>query len=263
MLRYSLLAEARHGFRNNQFCLMFQPRVSLSSKTVVGFEAVLYWQHPRIGLLAPSQFIEDLESSTLSAQLARFLLTESVQRVAEWRSRGLGKLFVSIGMPGAEIVREGFASQVEHILKWYDIEPSSLEVALTDRTDYSVFPTLESDLLPLQQLGVRLALDHFGTGFASLNVFRRFPFSTVKLDRSCLSGAPQDPVAREVVESFAALCERVERSAVIDGVEHESQLEWLSALSHGEVQGPLISSPVQAGEVDEFVARANGIELVT
>jgi diguanylate cyclase len=263
MLRYSILAEARHGFRNNQFFLMFEPRLSLTDKIAVGFEAVLYWQHPRIGLLAPPQFLDDLETSALSAQLARFMLTESVQRVAEWRSRGLGALVVTIGMPGAEIVREGFASQVEHILKWYEVEPRSLEIAMTDRTDFSVFPTLEADLLPLQQLGVRLALDHFGTGFASLNVFRRFAFDTVKLDRSCLSGAPEDPVARHVVESVVALCDGVERIAVIDGVEREAQLEWLGALQNALVQGPLISAPVPANEIDDFISRTNGIELAT
>ncbi|HTJ95491.1 MAG TPA: EAL domain-containing protein [Pararobbsia sp.] len=261
MLRYTLLAEARHGFRHNQFYLMFQPRVSVERNAVVGFEALLHWQHPRNGLLAPGQFVADIEMSILSAELARFLLTESIQRIAEWRARGLGDLVVSVSMPGAEIVREGFASQVEHVLKWYDVEPSLLEIDITEHTDFAVFPTLDADLLPLQQQGVRIALNHFGTGFASLNAFRRLPFNTIRLDRSFMSGAPDDPAACAIVESFVALCDRLGRTPVVDGVEHDAQRKWLSALTTAQIEGALVSPPLPANEVDEYVARTNDIEL--
>lgn len=261
MLRHAVLTEAREGFRHNQFFLVFQPRVSVASKTIVGFEALLRWRHPRNGLLTPAHFMDDIEMSPISAQLTRFLLTEAIQRVAEWRARGLGDLMLSINMPGAEIMREGFTSQVEHMLKWHKVDPSCLEIEITERTDFAIFPTLDSHVQRLQQQGVRVALDDFGTGFASLGVFRKLPFDTVKLDRSFISGAPDDPVACAVVESFVLLCERLGRVAVIEGVERDMQFDWLRTLPNVQAQGYLLSAPVAAEEIDALMSAFNGVEL--
>jgi len=271
MLRHALHMEAREGFRHNQFFLMFQPRLCATRNEVVSFEALLRWQHPRNGLLTPAHFMADLELSNVSAQLTRFLLTEAVQRIADWRTRGFGRLAMSINMPGAEIMREGFSSQVAHMLKWHDVDPQLLEIEITERTDFSVFPTLDAHVRRLQQHGVRVALDDFGTGYASLSVFQRLPFDTVKLDRSFMACAPDNNNARAVVETFIDLCQRTGRQPVIEGVEHPVQLEWLREMSGQmsaptlaqapdiEAQGYAVSPPVDSDEIETLLGKLNGI----
>ena len=257
MLRHAILTEARDGLRQNQFFLMFEPRLDAAHRDVIGFDAHLRWQHPRSGLLTPAHFMADLEMSDVSPQIVRFILTETIQRIADWQAQGFGTRLLSVTLAGTEIMREGFSSQVAHMLKWHEIDPARLEICLTERTDFAVLPRLDVPMRELQQQGLRVALDDFGTGFASLGVFRRLPFNTVKLDPSFMAGVPVDFNSRSVVETFVDLCAKVGRQPVVKGVESMAQLEWLGTLHNVHSQGYGISPPVRADDVETILAAAD------
>lgn len=263
MLRNVMIMEAREGFRQNQFFLIFQPRICSKRKTIFGYQVLLRWRHPRNGLLSPSHFMAELEMSNIAAQITRFMLTEGIQRIHEWRARGLGEFALSIRLPAMEIMREGFISQVAHMLQWCDVEPGLLEIEITEDTDFSVIPTLASQMTRLQKHGIRIALGQFGTGFASLSMLQRLPFDAVRLDRSLMSGAPDDPTARAIVETFVTLCERLGRRAVIDGVERASQLDWLCTLPPLQAQGTAISPAIDAADVETLLTRFNRADVVS
>lgn len=242
--------ELRAGLERGELRVFYQPEVDLADETPTGVEALVRWQHPSLGLLPPSEFIEVAEDSGLIVALGDWVLKEACREVASRRHiPGQDALTLSVNLSARQLGEGQLIDTVYQLLRETGLEPDRLcfeitESVLMDDVEYAI-----EALLGLKTLGVRLAIDDFGTGYSSLSYLRRFPVDVVKLDRSFVAGLGTDPAATAIVAATVNLSHALGLSVVAEGVETEEQLVALRALRCDRAQGYYWSRPAPPGEL--------------
>lgn len=264
--RATIEAELRQAIRNDEFVLHYQPQYSGATQRVIGAEALIRWQHPRKGLVAPNSFIGVAEQSNLIAPIGEWVLREAVRQAAEWRASGID-LHVAVNLSARQFSDE-LASKVELILTENQLPPEHLELELTESCLVTDMEKTVRILRALRQLGVKVALDDFGTGYSSLNYLKNFPVDTLKIDRSFICGADGGTDLR-MVKAILGIAREFDLTTLAEGVETQSQLDILERLGCDSWQGYLLSRALPADEFahfcrnsdmgrDRFLARAAG-----
>jgi EAL domain-containing protein (putative c-di-GMP-specific phosphodiesterase class I) len=233
------------GLRGGGMALHYQPRLSLRTGAVLGAEALIRWNHPRQGLISPSQFIPLAEETGLVTELGGWALEAACKEAALWP----GTTCVSVNVSARQLTDGALLRQVARALVESDLLPERLEIELTETM--LVDPSLDTVLAlsAIRDLGVGIALDDFGTGFASLASLKRLPLTAMKLDRSLVRTLPEDgedaAIARAIIQTGHALGLQV----VGEGIETEAQRGFLAASGCDEGQGYLFSRPVPAAQI--------------
>jgi len=221
----------------DEFVLHYQPLVSTNSGRIRGVEALLRWNHPEEGMIAPNAFIPQLEELGLMVEVGDWVLKAACLQNMAWQEQGLPRIRVAVNVSAQQFYRGDIAGSVERVLRETGLRPEFLELELT-----------ESLTLDLKGLGVSLSLDDFGTGWSSLSYLRRFPLDRIKIDRSFMRDIASDPAAEAVVRSILNLGSNLGLTCVAEGVETHHQLEYLQKHLCGEIQGFLFSAAVPADE---------------
>ncbi|MGX7704236.1 EAL domain-containing protein [Methylobacterium sp. Gmos1] len=239
-----------------EFALFYQPQVRLSDRRIVGAEALIRWRHPRLGLLAPGEFLAPLEASRLAAPVGRFVLREACAQAAAWRRAGAGDLRVGVNLFGAQFHSVGLVDEVRAALADSGLPPSSLELEITETIILQHDEALIAPLRALRDLGIGIAFDDYGTGYASLSLLKRFPLTRLKIDRSFVQGmeaSGRDEASREqagrdlaIVRSVLTLGRSFGLSVIAEGVETEAVAGRLLAKGCEEAQGYLFGRPMPA-----------------
>jgi diguanylate cyclase (GGDEF)-like protein len=251
--RLQLLGELRHALDHDELVLHFQPKVALSSGSVIGAEALVRWEHPERGLLGPHEFLGLAERTGLIGDITRWVLDAAVRQCAAWRRSGL-ELPVAVNLASANIVDTTLPESVAHILQRWEVPGRLLECEISEDTVMGD-PRRAGDVLErLRELGVRLSLDDFGTGHSSLSYLKRLPLDEVKIDRSFVIGMADDPSDAAIVRSTIDLARHLGLEVVAEGVETTEVLDVLAALQCDVAQGFLLSRPLPAAEFDGWLA---------
>jgi diguanylate cyclase (GGDEF)-like protein len=251
--RLKLLGELRHAIDHDELLLHFQPKVALASGRVIGVEALVRWQHPDRGLLAPADFLGVAERTGLISEVTRWVLDAAVRQCGEWRERGTD-LPVAINLAAANIVDIALPDAVEQTLRRWDVPGELLACEISEDTVMGD-PRRATDVLErLRTLGVRLSLDDFGTGHSSLSYLKRLPLDEVKIDRSFVTGMAIDPSDAAIVRSTIDLARHLGLDVVAEGVESEEVLDVLVSLDCDVAQGFLLSHPLPADQLDGWLA---------
>ena len=251
--RLTLLGELRHALDHDELVLHFQPKVALSSGSVIGVEALVRWEHPERGLLGPHEFLGLAERTGLIGDITRWVLDAAVRQCAAWRRSGL-ELPVAVNLAAANIVDTTLPESVAHILQRWEVPGRLLECEISEDTVMGD-PRRAGDVLErLRELGVRLSLDDFGTGHSSLSYLKRLPLDEVKIDRSFVIGMADDPSDAAIVRSTIDLARHLGVAVVAEGVETTEVLDVLAALHCDVAQGFLLSRPLPAAELDGWLA---------
>jgi len=256
--RLTLERELHHALERNELVLHYQPKVDMASGRICGAEALVRWQHPQRGLLAPGAFIEVAEESGLVVPLGDWVLHETLRQVADWRRLGLPALTVAVNVSSLQLRRAHMDRTVLDALARAGLDGASLCLELTESaimdTGFNVTNTLQA----IKEQGVRLALDDFGTGYSSLSYLRRFPIDELKIDRSfiveCHAG---NNSAAIITQAIIAMAHGMRLSVVAEGVETPQQLAFLRANACDQYQGYLYSRPVPASEFEALFAAAS------
>jgi len=248
----ALLAELREGLENHELVVYFQPQVDLATHQMRGVEALIRWQHPTRGLLAAGEFVHEAERSGLVNELRRLVLETSAQSWHEWSELGL-PLEVAVNIGPVDVLDTSFPSEIATLLESYAIPPWNLVLELTERTLVADERRTLDVVDELRRLGVRLAIDDFGAGFSSLACLQRFPVQIVKLDRSLLATAPEQPAARAILRGSIDLAHAIGTIVVAEGVETREQLELVQGLGCDIAQGYLLGRPAPAHEVPRLL----------
>ncbi len=249
--RLVLERDLREAMEKNQLQLHYQPKVSLDGWEVIGFEALLRWNHPEHGAITPNEFIPVAEDSGLILPMGEWALTEACCQAARWPD----PLQVAVNISPVQVMAQNLPEAVQRALKASGLAPGRLELEITESVFINDNRGTVERLHALRRLGVQIALDDFGTGYSSLAYLRRFPFDTLKIDRAFVRELLISRDARSIVRNILALAKSLRMSTVAEGVEEPLQVNVLEAEGCNMVQGYFASRPMPADQVLEFVLK--------
>jgi len=247
--RLQLETDLRRAIERQEFRMHYQPIVSLATSRITGFEGLVRWQHPDLGLVAPEQFISVAEETGSIIPIGLWVLREACRQMSAWHSTGYAHppLTISINLSSKHFIESDLADQVDRILRESGLAASSLNVEITESTMMENTERVSATLRELTALGVRLAIDDFGTGYSSLSYVHRFPINSLKIDRSFVSGMGAGGERSEIVRAIVDLAHNLHLDVIAEGVETADQLAQLRAFGCDHGQG-FFFSPAVDGE---------------
>jgi diguanylate cyclase (GGDEF)-like protein len=254
--RLKLLGELRRAIEQNELVLYYQPKVSLKTSQLLGFEALVRWRHPDQGLLAPDRFLPFAEHTGLVKPLTRYVMREAVRSCARWHQAGLD-LGVAVNLSARDLLDLHLPDEVRLLLKETGINPARLELEITENTILSDPVRTRTILNRLKELGVRLAIDDFGSGYSSLGYLKRLPLDVLKIDKSFVMTMLSDEDSAAIVRSTIDLAHNLGLEVVAEGVASEQINAILSKLQCDAAQGYYISGPIAADEAAGWAAEIN------
>lgn len=238
-----------------QFRLQFQPQVDLRDERVIGVEALLRWRDPVRGEVSPAEFIPQAEACGFIVELGRWVLDRALAQAAQWNEVGM-ELPMAVNVSALQLREAGFAGEVALALARHGVAAAQLELELTESRALEEDPVVRANLEQLGSLGVRLAVDDFGSGYCGLLLLRRFPMQRLKLDRSFVQHLPHSRTDAELLQAALRIAQAVGAELLVEGVETSAQRDALRAAGCRAVQGFLYSRPLEAARVPAFVAAA-------
>jgi diguanylate cyclase (GGDEF)-like protein len=255
--RLELERDLRHAVALDQLHLVYQPIVHLAGGNVVGMEALVRWSHPTLGVIPPVKFIGLAEESGLIGGIGAWVLEEAVSQFAAWRRQfpEMEPLYVSVNLSGVQLHDDAIVERVADTLAMHNVEGSSLCLELTESVVMDDPHSAARILEELRRLGVRLAIDDFGSEYSSLAYLRRFPVTTLKIDKSFVDSLGEgDESDATLIATIVAMARALDVTTVAEGVETRAQATRLHELGCDDVQGYLYSRPVGSGRLPEVVA---------
>jgi len=250
------------ALRQREFSLFYQPQYATSDGALTGLEGLLRWQTRRAGLRVPGEFVPAAEESGLIIDIGGWVLEAACEQMAQWRAQGLSPPPLSLNVSARQLRHPGFVRSVRQALTRYDLPGDFLELDIEEPA------FAEQECAPiigrLAALGVRLALDGFSTGYASLSYLRQYPLSCVKLDRAFLNNVPGDATAAQLVETVIVVAHSLGKRVVAEGIETIEQLDFLRERGCDSAQGFYLARPLQAAAMTELLSsRAGPVALET
>jgi len=240
--RRRLESDLRYGIKHGELRLHFQPRYRIADGQMVGAEALVRWQHPERGLIAPDTFIPIAEESGLILSLSDWVLETACACAAQWPDA----LFVSVNLSPTEFKRGNLMERVRHALQASGIEPARVELEITESVMLEDAVGALDVMRALKQLGIRIAMDDFGTGYSSLSYLRAFPFDGLKIDRSFLTRLEDSEDDQAIIHAIVGLGRALALTVTAEGIETAEHLAMLKAVACDEGQGYFLSRPLDS-----------------
>jgi len=259
--RLSLEGDLRYALGRNEFLLHFQPKFNLATRQITGMEALIRWQHPQRGLVAPAEFVPIAEECGMMLPIGRWVLLEACRQARAWRDSGLGDVPMAVNVSGAEFGAKDFLSGVRAVLIATGVDPSNLELEVTESV---LMQDAESTLITMRALkamGVQIAIDDFGTGYSSFTYLRRFPSDALKLHQSFVHDITEDPGDATIVSAMINIGKSLKQRVVGEGVETQAQLDFLRHHDCDEGQGYFFSRPVPAEQARQLLGAGTRIGM--
>jgi diguanylate cyclase (GGDEF)-like protein len=253
--RLQLETDLHYALERNEFVFHYQPQINLENGCIQAVEALIRWNHPHKGMLAPAAFLEMLEETGEIVSVGRKLLETACSQVARWHAAGFTGLDVAVNVSSKEFWHASLIDNVRNALERSGLPPHSLQLELTEGIFMEDIDSAVERIEALKALGIAVAVDDFGTGYSSLAHLKRFPIDVLKIDRYFVSDLPTSAVNQALIRSILALCEGLHLDAVAEGVDNHQQLEHLRRLGCHIAQGFLFSRPVPAEQLSLLLDR--------
>jgi diguanylate cyclase (GGDEF)-like protein len=244
--RVALEDDLRNALDESQFLVHYQPQFDLTRGRIIGAEALLRWQHPKLGLVPPSHFLPIAEETGLIVPIGDWILRVACDQNAQWSRSGHRGLRVAVNVSSQQFLEAGFADVVRKALEESGLAPPSLELEITESSLLSDVEITVNTLGHLKDMGVRLAIDDFGTGYSSLAYLKRLPIDVLKIDQSFVRTLTTDPADATITEAIVRLASGLNLSTIAEGVETLEQLLLLGSYGCNRMQGFLFGKPVPA-----------------
>ncbi|WNC91083.1 EAL domain-containing protein [Paraburkholderia sp. FT54] len=243
--RFTIEQSLRRALAANELSLVYQPIVDSHDGRTIGAEALLRWYNSELGNVSPGEFIPVAEDAGLIVEIGDFVLARACQQVAQWRRTLAPELIVAVNLSPRQF-NDGLVERIERCLAQSGLEPTALELEITERLLMSDSETVLPMLSALNAMGVRISVDDFGTGYSSLSYLKRFPLHNLKIDRSFVAGLPDHRDSIAITQAVVAMAHSLGMNVTAEGVETAEQAAFLRAIDCDKQQGYLYSRPVGA-----------------
>ena len=254
-----LETDLRRAVDRNEFFIEYQPIVKLETGRLIGFEALVRWQHPERGAIPPDRFIAVAEETGSIVHIGQWVLLEACIQMKRWQEMYASEtpLSISVNLSGRQFGHSNLLEQVTRILDSTGLDPRSLKLEITESIVMDNVESASVTLDKLRALGVELSIDDFGTGYSSLSYLHRLPIDTLKIDRSFVSRIGENNENKEIVRTIIVLAQNLGMGVIAEGVETTGQLERLRELGCQCIQGFLVSEPLALAAAEKLVERAS------
>ena len=253
--RLQLENQLRKAIEDKQLKVFYQPKLCLATGRLNAAEALVRWHHPTLGQVPPGDFIGLAEETGLIGAIGEFVLRQACWQACEWQRQGLQPIRVSVNLSVHQLRQGKLVSLVRQVLEETGLAPHNLELELTESQLLDSVEHIIATFQQLRDLGVKLAIDDFGTGYSSLSYLKRIPVDYVKIDQAFIRGLGESSEDAAITRAIIAMAHGLSLKVVAEGVERPEQLEFLKAEGCDEVQGYLISRPVEAANLVELLRR--------
>lgn len=242
----ALIEDIQRAIAHQEFVLHYQPIVMLNTNRIIGFEALIRWQHPQRELIMPGEFIPIAEATDLIMPVGEWVLEEACRQAESWRQQfpNLSSLLISVNLSSKQFNQPDLVKQIAAVLEKTALPPSCLKLEITESAIMENAESAIAMLTKLHQMGVKLSIDDFGTGYSSLSYLYYFPVDSLKVDRSFISRIDKDGEQVELVRTVLTLAWNLGLSTIAEGIETQTQLAQLKALHCEYGQGYFFSKPL-------------------
>jgi len=244
--------DLQRALKRGEFELYYQPKVDLASGRMRGVEALIRWNHPRSGLITPKDFIPELESLSIIDRVGCWVMEAACTQLKQWHSAGFTDLTMAVNISPCHFEQAGFVSNVKQVVEKTKIDPSSLEIEITESMTHSLDISINT-CLKIKAIGVRVAIDDFGTGYSSLSILSKLDINTLKIDKLFVDDLLKDTKMGLVLAGIHSLALGLGYDTVVEGVETKEQVELLRNLGYTTVQGCYFSKPVRSDRIPSLV----------
>ena len=253
-LRQRIESEMQAALDNGEFQLYLQPKVNMVTSKVYGAEALSRWLHPKDGLRRPDLYIPIFEDTGFIVQLDMFMFEELCRIKQRWHNEGVdfASIPISINMSRLHLFRKYFVEELFEITQKYGISPSELDIEITENVYLADVSTLNQVVAKLQKYGFFVSIDDFGSGYSALNMLKDIPADIIKIDKEFLQLSTNSGRGKKVIKNIILLCKELKFKVMVEGVEREDQLEFLTSFGCEVAQGFYYAKPIPVEEFEEY-----------
>lgn len=252
--RMKIENDLRRAIHKNELYLVYQPVVDLDTHSVVGFEALIRWEHPERGQVFPDQFIPVAEETGIIVEIGEFVAEQTAKKLEEFAaSEATSKLFININVSAMQILSQTFDQFIRTLLYVNTFESNLFNIEITESILIEDYKAATNFVREMKALGLNIYLDDFGTGYSSLSYLHQFPFDVIKLDKSFTDSMQDGERNKAIVESISSMANKMEMKIVAEGVETKEQLKLLKDLGYRYGQGYFFSKPLKEEAIQDFL----------
>ncbi|MYL58429.1 EAL domain-containing protein [Virgibacillus halodenitrificans] len=263
MFEQGILQDVDKAFAEDQFFIVYQPKMNMLDGHMVGVEALLRWQHPVQGLISPGVFIPILEKNHRIQDVTRWVIKEVCKQLQQWQLDSKVNCPVSINIPGECLTSHSLVNYLKEMTETYQIDPKWIELEITETSFVASIQQALRGISALRKEGFSIALDDFGTGVSSLSYLKQMPISTLKIDKSFLDDVPHSRKDASIIQSIISLGRSLDLNIVVEGAETKEQIHFLADFCDNPIiQGYYYSRPLPALELSEWYSRFTQPEIV-
>jgi len=252
LMRLDLESDLRHALERGEFHLSFQPKYNCKAGTISGAEALLRWEHPRWGKVDPTEFIPISEETGLIIEVGDWVMRRACEQTVDWLNRGIADISIAVNLSGEQFRHTGLEADVKKILDDTGLPPSRLELEITENIAIQDIEQTVVILKKLHKLGVSISIDDFGTGYSSMSYLQQFEIDRLKIDKSFVSKIPENNQSVSIARAIIALAHSLGLSVIAEGIETQSQFDFMMQSDIDELQGFFFSRPLSRDDFERF-----------
>lgn len=253
--RVELITLLRDAVEKNELTLYYQPLVRTDTGRIIGMEALIRWNHPKLGLLYPQAFISLAEETGLIVPIGEWVLREACTQTKKWQDMFSMELNIAVNVSGYQFRQRNFINTIKNILKVTGLDPRYLELEMTESLIFKNIPETSEKMNELKRMGIHLSIDDFGTGYASFSYLKDFPFDKVKIDKSFIEGIHLNSHDNAIVEAIISMTTKMGIEVLAEGVEKKEQVDFLRTHHGDQVQGFYYSKPLDVEKSTQLLMK--------
>lgn len=249
--RYELENGLRHALERDEIRVFYQPQVDVPGDRLTGFEALIRWDHPRYGLIPPDDFIPVAEDTGLIIPIGNWVIGKVCAQMAAWEKEGFSGFRTAVNISAKQLRQKGFIAFVRDKIESSGVEPSRLELEITESSFVKSMTSAVYMLGQFRQMGITISIDDFGTGYSSLSYLKNLPCDRIKIDKSFIRGIGENETTEAIIEAVVLLAKRMHMEIIAEGVETVAQRDFLVRIGCSSMQGYLHGKPLKVESVRE------------